>query len=137
MIAPTIEVRGLRVFAHHGVLVEERRRGQEFVLDLELVCPPSDAARSDDVADAVDYAEVCDRAVELVRGGPYNLIETLADIIARDLVARYRLQRATVRVAKPNAPIPHPLTEVAVTVTHPQPRPRGSGRSSDQAKQRV
>jgi dihydroneopterin aldolase len=119
VIEPLIEVRGLRVFALHGVLPEERRLGQEFVVDVELLCPPSNAADTDDVADAVNYSDVCDRVVELVGGGPYNLIETLADVVARDLVSRYGLQRATVRVAKPRAPIPHALSEVAVTVTHP------------------
>ena len=119
MIEPLVEVRGLRVFAYHGVLPEETRLGQEFVLDLELLCPPSDAADTDDVADAVNYAEVCDRVVELARGGPYDLIETLADVVARDLVSRFGLTRATVRVAKPSAPIPHTFSEVAVTVTHP------------------
>jgi 7,8-dihydroneopterin aldolase/epimerase/oxygenase len=127
---PLVEVRGLRVFAHHGVLIEERRRGQEFVLDVQLVCPQSDAGRTDDVADAVNYAEVCDRVVELVRGGPYNLIETVAELVARDLVERFGLEQAIVRVAKPNAPIPHPLAEVAVTVTHPQRRGRRAPRAS-------
>ena len=130
MSGPLIEVRGLRVFAHHGVLIEERRRGQEFVIDLHLVCPESDATRTDDVADTVNYAEVIERTVELVRGGPYNLIETVANLVAHDLVSRFGLEQATVRVAKPNAPIPHPLAEVAVTITHPQRRARKSARSS-------
>ena len=124
MITPTVEIRGLRVFAHHGVLIEERRRGQEFVIDLELVCQSSNADASDDVADAVNYAEVCERTVELMRGGPYNLIEKVADVIASDLHSRFGLQQVTVRVAKPNAPLPFSLSEVAVTVTYPPARRR-------------
>ena len=131
MITPTVEVRGLRVFAHHGVLIEERRRGQEFVIDLELVCTPSGADESDDIADAVNYAEVCERTVELMRGGPYNLIEKVAETIARDLHSRFGLQQVTVRVAKPNAPLPFSLTEVAVTVTHPAARRRRPSKASE------
>jgi dihydroneopterin aldolase len=114
-----VEVRGLRVFAHHGVHPEERRLGQEFVVDVRLRCRPSGAADSDDVADAVDYSAVCDRVVDIVRSGPFNLIETVATRVADELVAHFAVESATVRVAKPAAPIPHPFDEVAVSVTRP------------------
>jgi dihydroneopterin aldolase len=114
-----MEVRGLRVFARHGVHPEERALGQAFVIDVWLRCRPSAAAESDDVRDAVDYSAVCDRVVEVARGGPFNLIETVAERIATDLLARFPVESATVRVAKPAAPIAHPFREVAVTVTLP------------------
>lgn len=109
-----IEIRGLRVFAYHGVLEEERRDGQTFVLDVWLECAPSRADETDDLADAVNYAAVCDRVVELAQGGPYRLLERLAALIADDLVARFGVAHARVRVAKPDVPIPHDLDEVAV-----------------------
>jgi len=116
---PLVEIRGLRVFAHHGVLEAERRDGQTFVIDITLACPASAAATTDDLADAVDYAAVCDRVVELAQGGPYDLIETVADLIARELVREFPVESARVRIAKPDAPIPHAFDEVAVTVTRP------------------
>jgi dihydroneopterin aldolase len=109
-----IEIRGLRVFAYHGVLDAEREQGQTFVLDLWLECPPSPADETDELADAVDYSAVCDRVVELATGGQYRLLERLAAVIADDLVARFGVARARVRVAKPDVPITHPLDEVAV-----------------------
>ena len=45
------------------------------------------AERTDDLADAVDYGAVANRVVELARGGPYDLLERLAAVIADDLVA--------------------------------------------------
>jgi dihydroneopterin aldolase len=105
------------VFAHHGVLEAERRDGQTFVIDVDIVCRPFAAAPTDDLADTVDYAAVADRVVELGQGGPYDLIETLADLIAGALVREFPVESARVRVAKPDAPIPHPFEEVAVTVT--------------------
>jgi dihydroneopterin aldolase len=118
----TIEIRGLRVFAHHGVLPAERERGQTFVLDVWLWCAPSPAADSDALADTVDYASVCDRVVELATGGPYDLLERLAAVIADDLAAAALIERVRVRVAKPDAPIAHELAEVAVTVERRGPR---------------
>jgi dihydroneopterin aldolase len=114
--AATIEIRGLTVFARHGVHEEERERGQTFVLDVWLDCGRTAAPDSDDLADAVDYSAVCDRVVELATGGPYRLLERLAALIADDLVERFGVVAARVRVAKPEAPIPHQLGEVAVTV---------------------
>jgi 7,8-dihydroneopterin aldolase/epimerase/oxygenase len=109
-----IEIRGLSVFAYHGVLPEERERGRTFVIDIWLTCPPSRADETDELADAVDYSAVCDRVVALATGGPYRLLERLSALIADDLVARYGVTHARVRVAKPEVPIPHPLDEVAV-----------------------
>jgi dihydroneopterin aldolase len=111
-----VEIRGLRVYAHHGVRDFERERGQPFVLDLWLRCRPSPAGESDDLADAVNYSAVCDRVAELARGGPYQLLERLATVIADDLAERYPLEAVRVRVAKPHAPVKHDVAEVAVTV---------------------
>ena len=52
-------------------------------------CTPSRADETDELADAVNYAAVCDRVVELAQGGPYRLLERLAALIADDLVAGF------------------------------------------------
>jgi len=54
MRSSLIEIRGLRVFAYHGVLDEERSQGQTFVIDVWLEPPPSPAGETDDLADAVN-----------------------------------------------------------------------------------
>jgi dihydroneopterin aldolase len=110
-----IEIRGLAVFAYHGVHPEEREQGQTFVIDVRLECAPSRADETDELADAVDYSAVCDRVVELATGGPYRLLERLAALIADDLVERFGVRHARVRVAKPEVAITHALDEVAVT----------------------
>ncbi|MEO1001553.1 MAG: dihydroneopterin aldolase [Cyanobacteria bacterium J06638_7] len=48
-------VRGLRLWAHVGVLDFERDQGQWFELDLELGVDPRAAGRSDRLADTLDY----------------------------------------------------------------------------------
>ena len=55
MSGPLVEVRGLRVYAFHGVRDFERERGQTFVIDVWLSCAPSAAEARDDLADAVNY----------------------------------------------------------------------------------
>jgi dihydroneopterin aldolase len=113
---PLVEVRGLRVYAFHGVRDFERERGQVFVIDLWLQCSPSAAEASDDLADAVNYSAVCDRVAALAAGGPYNLLERLGAVIADDLLGSYPVEWVRVRVAKPHAPVRHDVAQVAVTV---------------------
>jgi dihydroneopterin aldolase len=51
-----LEVRGLRLWAHVGVLPEEREHGQWFELVVRLAADLSAAARGDDLAASHDYA---------------------------------------------------------------------------------
>ena len=118
-----IEVEGLRAFGRHGALASEREQGQPFLVDLRLTPTAARAVETDDLADAVDYGAVCDRVVELVTGEPDRLLERLADRIARDLLERFPLDRAHVRVRKPHAPIRHPFEWVAVSVERSRPSP--------------
>ncbi len=53
--ADRLVVRGLRLWAHVGVLACEREQGQWFELDLELAVDLAPAGRSDQLADTLDY----------------------------------------------------------------------------------
>ncbi|MFI5932472.1 dihydroneopterin aldolase [Actinoplanes sp. NPDC051494] len=111
-----IQLRGLKVRGHHGVFDFERRDGQDFVIDVELELDLSPAAASDQVGDTVHYGELAGQLAGVVAGEPVNLIETLADRLARVCLADPRVAAATVTVHKPQAPIPHEFSDVAVTI---------------------
>lgn len=111
-----ISLTGLRVRGHHGVYAEERRGGQDFVVDVGLELDLSEAARSDDVADTVHYGLLAEQLAAVVAGDPVDLIETLADRLAEVCLADARVEAAEVTVRKPSAPIPLAFTDVAVTI---------------------
>jgi dihydroneopterin aldolase len=111
-----ITLTGVRAFGHHGVFEEERREGQEFVVDATLYVSTAQAAASDDVADTVHYGEVAERIAELVGREPLNLIEGVAARIADDLLARDGVKMVAVTVHKPQAPITVPFADVSVTI---------------------
>jgi dihydroneopterin aldolase len=113
----TISLTGLTVRGHHGVYDFERAQGQDFVVDVQLELALERAATSDDVADTVHYGELADRLVEVVAGEPVNLLETLAGRLLDACLADRRVDRATVTVHKPAAPIPHTFADVAVTLS--------------------
>lgn len=115
-----ITLTGLRVFGRHGVFAFEREQGQDFIVDVRMRLSVARAAQSDDVADTVHYGEVAERIVEIVGGEPVDLLETLATRIADDLLGDARLQRVSVTVHKPQAPIEAEFADVAVTVHRAQ-----------------
>lgn len=111
-----ISLTGVRAFGYHGVYDDERREGQEFVVDVVLAVDTAAAAASDDVADTVHYGELAERIVAVVTGEPVNLLERLAQRIADDILTDERVHLVTVTVHKPSAPIPVPFGDVAVTL---------------------
>ncbi|MEX2292117.1 MAG: dihydroneopterin aldolase [Mycobacteriales bacterium] len=118
-MSDAIRLTGLRVRGFHGVLPEERRNGQDFLVDVVLHLDLSAAARSDDLADTVHYGALAERLAAVVAGEPVALIETLAQRLADVCLADRLVQRAEVTVHKPSAPVPLELANVSVTVVRP------------------
>jgi dihydroneopterin aldolase/2-amino-4-hydroxy-6-hydroxymethyldihydropteridine diphosphokinase len=112
-----IRLTGVRARGHHGVNPEERRDGQVFVVDAELVVDLSAAALADDLALTVDYAKVASAIVAEVVGPACNLIETVADRVARRILDDPAVTEVTVTVHKPQAPVGVPFDDVAVSLT--------------------
>lgn len=114
----TITVRGLRVFAYHGVGEEEQRKGQPFVLDLTLYADLSRPGASDDLDDTVNYAAAVKCATRAMLAQKDRLIERAATRVADALLAAFpRLDGVTVCLHKPRAPIAADFDDVAVTLT--------------------
>ena len=119
MLTPplTIVVRGLALHAHHGVHDHERENSQRFLLDLELTPRSAMACETDRLDDAVSYGDAARIAVDLATSERFDLIEALAARVADALLARLPLERATVTVHKPEAPLGLEFDDVSVTVT--------------------
>jgi 7,8-dihydroneopterin aldolase/epimerase/oxygenase len=124
-MADRIELRGLAVRGHHGVLEHERRDGQDFVVDITVWIDLAQAAASDDLADTLDYGELAQRAAGIVAGPPQNLIEAVAGDIAEDVMTDERVHAVEVVVHKPSAPIPLTFRDVAVVARRSRRGGRG------------
>lgn len=107
---------GVRGFGRHGLLPDERVRGQEFVVDVELSLPLKKAGKSDDLKHSIDYAQVAQTVLAQIEGEPVDLIETLAERIANALLVK-PVREVSVTVHKPSAPIPVEFADVAVKIT--------------------
>jgi 7,8-dihydroneopterin aldolase/epimerase/oxygenase len=115
----TIELHGLEIFGFHGVLEDERSRGQRFLVDLALEVERNAAARagaSDRIEDAVDYRDVVETVREISDARAYRLLESLATALADRLVERFPVTQVQVRVRKPDVLLAAPVEHAAVVV---------------------
>ncbi len=112
-----VVLRGLAGFGHHGVFDFEREQGQRFVVDVVCTLDLAPAAENDDLERTVDYGGLAADVVADIEGQPLDLIEALADRVARTCLRRPAVESVEVTVHKPDAPMPVPATDVAVTLT--------------------
>jgi dihydroneopterin aldolase len=112
----TIEISGLSLFTHIGVSGAEREVGQRLLLDIRMDAGQCDATVTDRIEDTIDYGEVCD-AVNLVsQQRSYRTLERLCAAVAERLLDRYDARAVWVKAAKPEPPLPLPVSEVSVEV---------------------
>ncbi|HUZ19043.1 MAG TPA: dihydroneopterin aldolase [Acidimicrobiales bacterium] len=115
-MSDTIEIRGLRVLGTHGVLASEQERPQPFELDLDVVADLAEAARSDDLAETVDYGPLVAAARQVVETGRYRLLEALAVAVADAVLAEPRVESVAVGVRKLRPPLAADVATIGVRV---------------------
>ena len=99
-----ISIVDLEVFYRVGVPDAERAKPQRLLLTVEMDFDFSKAAKSDDIADTIDYFAVSQRLLKFGDGREWKLIEKLAADIADMILAEFKPQSVTVEVKK--FPIP-------------------------------
>jgi 7,8-dihydroneopterin aldolase/epimerase/oxygenase len=111
-----VAIDGLRAFGFHGVLPHEKERGQWFVVDVRARLDLAPAARDDDLTKTVHYGELARDVRRIVESERYDLIEALAERLARAVLERPSVQSTTVRVAKPCPPVEVDVSSVWVEI---------------------
>ncbi len=113
----TIMIRGLRVYAYHGVKEEEKRKGQPFVLDIDVKADLKAACESDDVDDTINYSDVTKCVVRTMLSEKNDLIERAAERVAQAILSEFPSEEVTVTLKKPRAPVGADFEYMAVSVT--------------------
>jgi dihydroneopterin aldolase len=109
-----IHIEQLEIFAHIGVPDDERAAAQRLTISLTFWPVKSGVELNDDIARAVNYAEVCAATRTLVQDRRDRLIETLADALAKHLLGIFEIKRIVVEIRKFVLP---DVQFVSVTVT--------------------
>ena len=117
-MADQINVNGIKAFGYHGVLPHEAVEGQEFIVDLVLSLDLSEASRSDNLDETVNYADLAQIVHDNIVGERVQLIERLAGQIADQIKSSYpQIDSISVTVHKPHAPVTLDFDDISVTIT--------------------
>ncbi|MDE6586689.1 MAG: 2-amino-4-hydroxy-6-hydroxymethyldihydropteridine diphosphokinase [Clostridia bacterium] len=111
-----VRIRGLEIFARHGVYDEEKIAPQKFIIDADIYTDFYGAAENDDLNKTVNYAKACDLIYNTVINNCFNLIETLAYECAENVIALSGVNGVKLTVWKPDAPVQREVKNVGVSV---------------------
>lgn len=101
-----ILMKNLLFYGYHGVLPEEQKIGQKFVVDAELFLPLQHAGLSDSLSDTANYGAVYNRIKEIITSERFALIEALAERLCAAIFAESSLvQHVALTIKKPEAPV--------------------------------
>lgn len=112
-----IIIKGLELFAYHGVNPEEKENGQRFILDITLTADISAAGKTDRLEDTVSYAKVIKTARAVFTAEKNDLLERAAQRTADAILLEYdKIQGVKILLKKPDAPISADFKYVAVEI---------------------
>ncbi len=118
-----ITLEGMVFYGQHGVDPAEKSLGQRFTVDVALQRDLRKPGRSDDLHDTVNYAHVYRIAKQVLEGPSKNLIEALAEDIARRIAESCPgVETIRVRVRKPEVPIKGSVLSAAAVEIERIPR---------------
>lgn len=113
---PLVELRGMQFFAYHGCYEQERKVGNRFSVELKMRAEESQALESDDISDALNYAQAY-KVVAREMSAPSRLLEHVANRILTALFASFpQLRWASITVEKLNPPLGGNVYSSAVTL---------------------
>jgi dihydroneopterin aldolase len=113
-----IFVNQMEFYGYHGVFPEETKLGQRFVVDLIVFVDLKKAGETDELEHSVNYGELFRVCKEIVEGKPFKLVEAVAEKIAETVLSQFTLvSEVTIKVIKPDPPIPGHYRSVAVEIT--------------------
>ena len=97
----TLEITGLTVSTTIGVHAWEQRIKQRLLIDLFI--PINCAHLEDNIDNALDYSQLCERVTQHVESTAFALIETVAGQVIQLIKTEFGVEQLKVRVSKPSA----------------------------------
>lgn len=101
-----VRLKGLQFYGYTGVMEEEKKIGQRFVVDVTMELQNNKASKTDELSETVNYAEVYELIKAIVSCKSFDLIERLAGYIADQIINQFKIICSVeVTVGKPQAPV--------------------------------
>ena len=100
-----IRIKNLKIPARHGVYEFEKEKDGIFELDIELYLPLLKAGKSDRIEDTINYEDIISTVTKAFTEKQYALVEAAAQSVCDRLLNDFKIDRITIRIRKPHAPI--------------------------------
>ncbi|MDX1479520.1 MAG: dihydroneopterin aldolase [Saprospiraceae bacterium] len=108
-----ITLEGMSFYAHHGYYTDERKRGNNYVVDVQISYDLEAAGVSDDLDDALNY-EIVYQVCRKEMNNPRHLIESVARSIAHGIKGHFPdTDHVRVKVKKLNPELGGPVDMAA------------------------
>ncbi|KAH9627419.1 hypothetical protein KSS87_012069, partial [Heliosperma pusillum] len=114
-------LKGLMFHGFHGVLPEERKLGQKFLVDMDVWLDLRKAGLSDHLSDTISYAEIYSIVKQAVEGTPQNLLESVTHKIASATFAMFpQIAAVRIKLGKPHVAVEGPVDYLGVEIFRTQ-----------------
>lgn len=113
-----IILKGIRIYGYHGVNPEEKQFGQPYIVDLAADLDLTRPGLSDQLDDTVSYTRMYRIAQSVIAGESRNLLESLAQTLADQLLSELPIASIQVTVKKPAPPIQGSTIRYAAVTIH-------------------
>lgn len=100
-----IRIKNLKIPARHGVYEFEKEKDGIFELDINLYLPLLKAGKSDRLEDTINYEDIISTVTKAFTEKQYALVEAAAQSVCDRLLNDFKIDKITIRVRKPHAPI--------------------------------
>ena len=110
-----IFVKNLKLYGYHGVREHEKKDGQYFLFNIEILIEDSDYSGRDKLDNTISYSDVIREVKRINKSEKYDLLETFSQVLANRIMEMSGLVRkVAVGIEKPSPPIDEKLDTVGV-----------------------
>ncbi|HCH69637.1 MAG TPA: dihydroneopterin aldolase [Colwellia sp.] len=96
-------IKGLHIQTTIGFFQWEKEIKQTLVIDVAMAWDTANAAKNDELAKTLDYAEISIAIETFANENPVDLIETLAERMATFLMSKFHIPWLQLKIGKPGA----------------------------------
>jgi 7,8-dihydroneopterin aldolase/epimerase/oxygenase len=117
-----ILIEGIKFHGFHGLTKLERQVGVRLSVDVSLEADLDRSARSDRIADTIDYRKVHARVLEISRARSHKLLESFGLALLDALLEEFPVDRAGVTIRKETPVLDGIVTAVGVEMSRDRKR---------------
>ena len=113
-----INILGIKTLGKHGIYKTEKSNDQKFLVDVKITI---DNFQGDEIYDTINYENVVDDVIGIVKTESFNLIETLSKKITQEIYKKYnsesnvKIFEIIVTVHKPDTILKEKTNNLSVT----------------------